>query len=230
MLTVIRIAAVGTLGYLTPRVLVGVGVPLDEWAVVFGTWLGAPRPWVEDWGLTTVAVVCAIALSGIEAWWHPLKRSWNGIFAKVRSISSAAPQAPFRDWNIYDAPIYEAVEYIAEQFEELASNECYPETRQKIRQAALNGNIRIWGRKSDRIGGGRWSLVWTLIEPQYWEQAEIWQLATSKDLADSQSIHAYRERFDNGRYGDEVYTYSELQVNWSEILKYWPKNENSTGK
>ena len=105
MLTVIRIAAVGTLGYLTPRVLVGVGVPLDEWAVAFGTWLGLSRPWVEEWGLTTVAVICAIALSGIEAWWHPLKRSWNGIFAKVRNISSAADtysNADLDEWRHVD--------------------------------------------------------------------------------------------------------------------------------
>lgn len=86
MLAAIRIAALGTLGYITPRVLVGFGVPLDEWAITLGTWLGAPQPWLEEWGLMIVAAGCAIVLSGIEAWWRPAQRIWTKISKRERRI------------------------------------------------------------------------------------------------------------------------------------------------
>ena len=104
MLAAIRIAALGTLGYITPRILVGVGVPLDEWAVELGTWLGASRPWVEEWGLTTVAVFCAIVLSGIEAWWRPVQRIWSKVLGRVRSSGAYQfTSANLDEWRKVDA-------------------------------------------------------------------------------------------------------------------------------
>lgn len=94
--------------------------------------------------------------------------------------------------RLYDTDIHKLIEYHAERFKDRNTDKCYPETRQKVRQAALNGAIRIWGRKSDRLGGGRWSSVWTLIEPEYWRQAELWPLAALWPLATDDESYAIK--------------------------------------
>ncbi len=67
-----------------PRLLVGVGVPLDEWAMAIGEWVGLSRPWIDEWGLTVIGLVFAIALSAIEWWWRPVHRFWGKALGRAR--------------------------------------------------------------------------------------------------------------------------------------------------
>ncbi len=85
MLAWLRIAAMGIFGYFVPRILVGAGVPLDEWAAALGQLLGAPTPWMEEWGLTIIGLAVGAILSGIEVWWHPAQRIWRKIFNNTAS-------------------------------------------------------------------------------------------------------------------------------------------------
>ncbi len=82
MLTMIRYAALGVIGFLTPRILVGLGVPLDAWGISLGEWLGLSMPWLQEWGLTLAGLTIALILTGIEAWWGPFKRVWGKVFAR----------------------------------------------------------------------------------------------------------------------------------------------------
>lgn len=101
MLTVIRYAALGVIGFMTPRILVGVGVPLDAWGISLGEWLGLSKPWLQEWGLIVAGLTVALVLTGIEAWWGPIKRLWGAIIARStdKDVDKIRVQAELKRQN-----------------------------------------------------------------------------------------------------------------------------------
>jgi hypothetical protein len=79
MLAIIRALGIGLLGFLFPRILVGLGVPLDQWAAVFGSWIGLSGAWVAEWGIEAIGAALAIILSAVEIWWHPVAHFWRRV-------------------------------------------------------------------------------------------------------------------------------------------------------
>ena len=105
MFKLLQITGVGILGYLVPRVLVGVGVPLDEWGINFGAWLGLSRPWLEEWGLTIIGIIIAVIFAGIEAWWQLARHTFKWIL-RIFHLSKEKPRnknrfplAKLEDWQ-----------------------------------------------------------------------------------------------------------------------------------
>ena len=79
MLAMIRALGVGLLGFLFPRILIGLGLPLDQWAAVFGGWIGLSRAWVAEWGIEAIGAALGIVLSAVEIWWHPVAHFWQRV-------------------------------------------------------------------------------------------------------------------------------------------------------
>jgi hypothetical protein len=120
----------------------------------------------------------------------------------------------------YDMPIYEVIAHVAKAIGDENNKEFFPQTRQTVRQAALNDEIKIKGNKSAKLMGGGWNTVNTFIPQYYWETADIGVLACDKDT--DGDMHTFPHQFSDGRFGDEIFVYSKLRLNRNEVLRRWP--------
>jgi hypothetical protein len=118
-------------------------------------------------------------------------------------------------------PMFEAVSHVSSCIGDNDLKERFPRARQEIRQAAHDGIIKIRGKKSAQVMGGGYSEVQSDIPPKYWEAAEIGVLATDKE-SDDHPPHTFPHQFSDGRFGEKIFRYAKLQVNWKEIIRQWP--------
>jgi len=123
-------------------------------------------------------------------------------------------------------PVHEIVAYVAGRIGDTNTAKCWPDARRAIRQAALDGNIRIYGCKSEDTGNSQatsWSLVRTLIPPDYWELADLTGIATAEHWEEQLTPHTFPHRLSDGRFTNEKITYyTKLQAKWDEVKKAWP--------
>ena len=95
------------------------------------------------------------------------------------------------------APMHEIVTHVARSIDDADATKFWPEARRAIRQAALDGEIKICGHKSEDTGNDTatsWSLVSTAIPKAYWELADINSLATAITCADQLVGHTFPHR------------------------------------
>ena len=122
------------------------------------------------------------------------------------------------------APLWKAVEHVRGAINDRNSKDAYPAARTALRQAALDGHVRIFGHKSERPmgAGGNYSLVSTPIPQIYWETADIGPLATDAQFADRFDCLTFPHQMSDGRFGKEIELYAKCTVIWYEITKQWP--------
>ncbi len=118
-----------------------------------------------------------------------------------------------------ELPIWEAVEYVRQVIGDDDFQNCYPEARRQMRQAALEDRLEIWGRKeippitlSTPLGG---SGAWSRIEPSYWAEHELNSLAIGQLFQERE--HTWEEAFKN-KIG---HRYWELKVRRAQIERLW---------
>jgi hypothetical protein len=118
-----------------------------------------------------------------------------------------------------EMPIWEAVEYVRQVIGDDDFQNCYPEARRQIRQAALEDRLEIWGRKEippntydTPLGASR---AWSKIEPNYWTQHELSSLAIGQLFQERE--HTWEEAFKN-KIGDR---YWELKVRQPQLDRIW---------
>ena len=116
--------------------------------------------------------------------------------------------------------------HVARSIDDTDATKFWPEARRVIRQAALDGEVKICGHKSEDTGNDTatsWSLVSTAIPKAYWELADINSLATAITCADQFVGHTFPHRLSDGRFTQEkIAYYAKLTANWSEVKKMWP--------
>jgi hypothetical protein len=126
------------------------------------------------------------------------------------------------------APIHEVVAHAAKWIDDKDAAKYWPEARRAIRQAALDGQIKIRGHKSEETGndsGTSWSLVSTTIPQNYWELAEIRPCASTIMFGDDLVAHTFPHKLSDGRFTQErIAYYANLTANWSEVRRTWPLN------
>jgi nucleoside phosphorylase len=150
---------------------------------------------------------------------HTGKMAWVGIRFAREQFFQLFPllQKLAQRW----APISEAIAYVAQVIGETQDGSYFSRARQKLRQAALNGEITIKGNKSSELmNGSSWSAVQTDVPRDYWETAEISVIAV--DQATDDMSHTFPHQFSDGRYGDLIFLYANLRVDMTEISKKWP--------
>ena len=123
-------------------------------------------------------------------------------------------------------PMHEVVSRVAARIGDDNSEKFWPTARRAIRQAALDGEIQIFGHKSEdtgRVNGTSWSLVSTPIPRTYWELADITETATYAGYAD-ELMHSTREhQLSDGRFTNEkIAHYAKLTARYDEINEKWP--------
>jgi hypothetical protein len=101
----------------------------------------------------------------------------------------------------------------------------YARTRLLIRQAALDGKLKIRGRREIASGDQyrtAFTEVYTDVSPAYWANSVINVLATAAEFAeyyhtDPETVYAWGPK---GIY--EMNRYAGLRVNSDEVWQFWP--------
>jgi hypothetical protein len=106
----------------------------------------------------------------------------------------------FKSAPVYDTPIARLVAHVSNEIGEAAGTELFPATRRAIRQAALDGRIKLRGRKQiDVPGKTEFSEVYTEIPAEYWKASVLNVLATDERHqpeyhTDPESVWAWGKR------------------------------------
>jgi hypothetical protein len=132
-------------------------------------------------------------------------------------------------------PIHRAVRHVAHCIGEVegsaAHGDRFPRARDAIRQAAMNGSLKIRGRKQmlDRWSSTLFSEVASRIPREYWKTHELTTLTASDGNGARASVHTALKPplFRTAGIG-----YSDLEVDWDEVSRLWsasaPDAEGST--
>lgn len=68
---IFQVCGLGVLSFMTPRVLLGLGIPLDVWAQKFGQWINITSTTISDDTLLTLfGVILAVISITAELWFH----------------------------------------------------------------------------------------------------------------------------------------------------------------
>jgi hypothetical protein len=120
-----------------------------------------------------------------------------------------------RDTKMHEALAYVELRQWGRKFHAIVSQpSANPEkgfSPAEVRQAAIDGDIRIWGRKSPHD-------AYVLIDPKYWETWQIDWFAALKSNAET-------EKRVTGAAG---YKYYDLMVSRAEFERRWPSTPIST--
>jgi len=201
---------------------------LARWASAMG--LPDAAKWLADspadiWGMVIGASVLSFSVAMVICSYRAAKFTApkDTELPKQSRTTQVDEQEP-----THDTPIYKAIDHIAAEIGDRDENECLPMARRALREAALNGRLQIWGRKSDSVGGNRWNQMITPIPKEYWEKAQIGALATSYEemYVSGEFPHTGSQQYPDGQYGERVHTYAQCRVSFNQILKCWPKTES----
>lgn len=140
--TVLRAICMGIVGYMAPRLLVGSGVPIDEYAAFVGKMVGIAV--TSETALFAVAIISSLVLAGIEVWIRPIARFWGSAFGSADKLQSqtkvnATPdRMPLVDffaaaekcgWRFREPPPSLIIKFVS-----------------ILRQAGVDEVIQFWGR------------------------------------------------------------------------------------
>lgn len=171
---------------------------------------GQPDVWstvtLDDFGEYAVA-------SGVDDFVE-LAAKWREAHTRLRRPTATQQQSVSAP---YDRPMWQAVEYVAGTISEAASIKCYEKARKMLRQAAGNGEIKVYGRRELPNRAGYCSDLYTYVDAGYWAKYLIGEMATSRDWTEHE--HTRPE------YGVAADRYWSLMVNWQEILAKWPEKK-----
>ena len=215
MVEIVKICGLGLLGYLFPRILVGAGVPLDEWGKYIGSKIVGMGVVISGGtALNILGVFFAILLIAIELWWKPVGRIIKKMQSKKQITTQKAEQP------LADMPIREAIEHIRAVIgDNDFDKSCYLETRIAIRQAALDGKISIYGKRELEPPAqiDSCSEVYAKVDSDYWADHEINSMAVGElwenydhTNSENRNMNEYKNRYWN------------LRVNSQEIKDAWP--------
>ncbi len=92
MLRIISVLATGLLGFAFPRVLVGMGVPLEMWALSVGQWLGLISTVNTDTAFWIISASLGFVFAGVEAWKRPVGQLWGRLVSWRSAIGPSQPK------------------------------------------------------------------------------------------------------------------------------------------
>jgi hypothetical protein len=221
--------------HLTAIVVVRVGtgeVP------VRGTWrlVKSLLGWAQTsrWMFTTALSVLP---SGVSGWWiHQTGGSWLGsalaavgafVVVFLVTITIVFATVSFRDRNRSRlVPMHEIVAHVADRIADHDKAKLWPRARRTIRQAALDGQVQIYGHTcedTENSNGTSWSLVSTPVPQKYWELADITEVATSPQYAEELMHHTRPHRLSDGRFTQQkIIYYAKLTAKARDVKRTWP--------
>jgi hypothetical protein len=142
------------------------------------------------------------------------QRADNGFRKRIEKIAAeTAKRYP-------EMPMWQAIEYLSGVVGDDDASQSFPEARKKMRQAAIEGRLEVWGRKEippeHLTAEQRARAVWSKIEPDYWHDYEINRLATVERFDD-------RDHTQNEGFPTEIGNrYWSLRVRRIGVKQLWP--------
>ena len=151
--------------------------------------------------------------------WHP-----PGVLHHLMTSKAKVEELwPRQQRESRETPIWRAVAHVRLAINDSAHDKCYPATLTALRQAALDGKIRLRGRRElDVRGSQTFSDVSSDIPAEYWRVSVIGPMATSHQgigypHTNPETVYAWGPK---GVY--EKKRYADLTVNMQEIERLWP--------
>lgn len=118
-------------------------------------------------------------------------------------------------------PVWKAVAHIAGVVGDQDDSGGYPEARRQFRQAALQGNLEVWGRKPTGQQANRFdwkrSEAWSPIDPLYWRN---WGL-NERSIRELREADAHTEADERVITGLVCERYWDLRICENKLLSLW---------
>jgi hypothetical protein len=153
---------------------------------------------------------------------HPPERNERrSPYGSTQPKPSPPPREPRK---VPEMPIWQAVDHIRAVIGDNDVSNCFPATLIALRQAALNEEIEIWGRKENppqTMKQESWRPVWTRIPADYWEEFNFTTFVTTNEY---ESEHTWNRDVPGFGRGNR---YRDLKVQRTDIEKVWPRHNPS---
>lgn len=152
----------------------------------------------------------------------PPLRTW----IQQKPAQPSQSPAPQLNAHSYDTPMWKAVQHVAISIGEPKDGKCFPRARNDIRQATIDGHLKIWGRKQLTDRERTYSEVITEVPIAYWHISKIGPIATTDHPYEAMYLNQAHTQPEGRGWGpkgfEEKNAYSDLYVNWAQILRLWP--------
>lgn len=215
MWAILRAAGLGLIGFLVPRLLVGLGAPLEQWARALGAHLGASADLIsQSMLLNSSGLLMALMAFTAELWWKPVGK----VFGKLKGISKsrASSQQP---------KLLQLIELISEAREQgwIFSGESAHilDLVHGLRQAAISREIRFWARQKQDFSGLARAEPLREVQKEHWNELEIDPMSCLEiDLRNgTTNIPVDNFRTSIGKPLEEA-CYVDIHVDWEPAL-HW---------
>jgi hypothetical protein len=166
--------------------------------------------------LQTAASIAAIAFwtsAALGTSWHFYQKAFERPSADKGEVGPGAGNRPSA--KLYEAPIWEAVSHVGKVLGDQDTIDFFPRARNVIRQAALDGDLLIRGRKELEGRPGRCDTIHSDIQSAYWATFQLNILSGAQDAVEHYHTVHLNTPHQTPRYWD-------LRVNWQDILALWP--------
>lgn len=222
-----RACGLGLIGWIFPRLLVALGIPLDRWIVTLSGWIfGAGNALTSESALWVATVILAATLITVEWWWHPVAslvgrragRSRRQPSRPRRPASKDEQKEITRDvwlsdaiWRAFSGKWERPVIDLAGPGIGLAeSQRLHDLITQQIRQLCFEGKLPVWGKP-------RGSNLWQLVPTAFWKDHLINYLTIIHTDPEKMLIESERDY----RTADD---WQELMTSRTAVEKLWPKD------
>ena len=170
-----------------------------------------------------------VSVDSTVNYWVGFKRQWKRCFGAAREVFGLAADNTTANL-IHDTPLWAAVAYVAEKIGETKNTDFFSETRNLIRQKALDGELTIWGKRqiddqSSWVVTRTFDEVLTVIPPEYWGVSKIsaYGAVEQEHVNNPYTLPAHA-----GAWVKERNAYADLQVNWQQHMECWHTPDNAS--
>jgi len=206
---VLRVCGLGVLGYMSPRILVGIGIPLDDWAQRVGQFIrGTSEMMPDDVLFAVLGGLFAIVFITAEIWFDLVKRLIDKLKSKkeqIEILDARAPLIELRDLAAKDSWDFNA--YGSTHIIDFAK---------ALQQAGLDGELKFWGRPNkSSINSVNLNEPLNEIEKEHWKDFIIEPIALfqAENNADVYSYNAAQNDWREGNYID-IHTSEDAAAKW----------------
>jgi hypothetical protein len=126
-------------------------------------------------------------------------------------------------------PIHEAVSHVAKIVGDKNIDEhdpCFPETRKAIRQAGLNGDVRMRGRRQLQSRDeytSHFDEVHQDIPAEYWKTSQLGPMASAAvDIGASHTMPVSPWDWHPTDFTKANKQYASILAHWGDLIKLWP--------
>lgn len=202
---IVSVLATGLLGFAFPRILLGIGVPLDDWAFSLGQLFGLVD---ADTALWIISGFTGFVFAGVEGWKRPLGRLWGHLSSQRVPASSALTP----NWSARYALRYLILNSKWALSKNPNEGNILVDAEGTLRDQARLGRIHVWARPKVKMKGTFWETL-RRVEEHEWDSLKFDLPSCFDDRWDSAHLIDFSQ--------DMTDQYLDVQVNKEQVLSMW---------